>query len=359
MTTLSTPTTTENLLPGKVRAATWFWTLQIGLLIALFFAILFAVGIGAVEIPLSITTQVIGSHLLSGWVAPVTDPTQDQIIWTFRLPRVLLAVIVGAALAVSGTALQAVTRNPLADPYIFGVSYGASVGAVLVLTLGAGAVGGLSLSAAAFLGALLAMLLVYALAQQQGHVTPMRLILAGVALSYVLSAVTSYLVLRSAAPGGGVAAVLSWLAGSLGGAKWAHLGLPAVAVGATTIYLLLLARPLNALLAGDETAVGLGVNVQRFRLQLFGMTSLLVGVVVAVSGAIGFVGLMIPHLVRMVVGSDHRRVLPTVALGGGLYLVLVDLVARTLLAPQELPVGIVTAALGGPFFLWLLRRRGR
>lgn len=357
MTTLSTPTTVETMRPGKARAAAWFWSLQTGLWIALLFAILFAVSIGAVEIPLPITAQVIGSHLLPGWITPVADPTQDQIIWVFRLPRVLLAVLVGAALAVSGTALQAVTRNPLADPYIFGVSYGASVGAVLVLTLGAGTMGGLSLSAAAFLGALLAMLLVYALAQQQGHVTPMRLILAGVALGYVLSAVTSYLVLRSATPGGGVAAVLSWLAGSLGGAKWAYLGLPALAVGITTSYLILLARPLNALLAGDETAVGLGVNVQRFRLQLFMLTSLLVGVVVAVSGAIGFVGLMIPHLVRMVVGADHRRVLPTVAVGGGLYLVLVDLIGRTIMAPQELPVGIVTAALGGPFFLWLLRRR--
>jgi len=325
--------------------------------VALILAILLAVGVGAVEIPLPITTRVIGSHLLPGWIAPVADPTQDQIIWVFRLPRVLLAVIVGAALAVSGTALQAMTRNPLSDPYIFGVSSGASVGAVLVITLGATVMGGVSLSLAAFLGALLSMILVYTLAQQQGRATPMRLVLAGVALSYVLSAVTSYLVLRSATPGGGAAAVLTWLAGSLGGAKWEQLGLPSTVVVLTTLLLLAQARPLNALLAGDETATGLGVNVERFRQQLFLVTSLLVGVVVAVSGAIGFVGLMIPHLVRMVVGSDHRRVLPTVALGGGVYLVLVDLVGRTIMAPQELPVGIVTAALGGPFFLWLLRRR--
>jgi len=357
MTTLSTPPTTENARPSQARAATWFWSLQIGLVVALILAILLAVGVGAVEIPLSITTRVIGSHLLPGWIAPVADPTQDQIIWVFRLPRVLLAVIVGAALAVSGTALQAMTRNPLSDPYIFGVSSGASVGAVLVITLGATVMGGVSLSLAAFLGALLSMILVYTLAQQQGRATPMRLVLAGVALSYVLSAVTSYLVLRSATPGGGAAAVLTWLAGSLGGAKWEQLGLPSTVVVLTTLLLLAQARPLNALLAGDETATGLGVNVERFRQQLFLVTSLLVGVVVAVSGAIGFVGLMIPHLVRMVVGSDHRRVLPTVALGGGVYLVLVDLVGRTIMAPQELPVGIVTAALGGPFFLWLLRRR--
>jgi len=341
----------------KSRTTTHFWALQSGLLIILVLAILFAVGIGAVEIPLPITTQVIGSHLLPGWIAPVADPTQDQIIWVFRLPRVLLAVIVGAALAVSGTALQAMTRNPLSDPYIFGVSAGASVGAVLVITLGSTMMGGVSLSLAAFVGALLSMILVYVLAQQQGRAAPMRLVLAGVALSYVLSAVTSYLVLRSATPGGGAAAVLTWLAGSLGGAKWEQLGLPSAVVVLATFLLLAQARPLNALLAGDETATGLGVNVERFRQQLFVITSLLVGVVVAVSGSIGFVGLMIPHLVRMVVGSDHRRVLPTVALGGGVYLVLVDLVGRTIMAPQELPVGIVTAALGGPFFLWLLRRR--
>ncbi len=357
MTTLSTPTTAATARPSQARAATLFWSLQIGLVVALILAILFAVGIGAVEIPLPITTHVIGSHLLPGWIAPVADPTQDQIIWVFRLPRVLLAVVVGAALAVSGTALQAMTRNPLSDPYIFGVSSGASVGAVLVITLGSTVMGGISLSLAAFAGALLSMLLVYTLAQQQGRATPMRLILAGVALSYVLSAVTSYLVLRSATPGGGAAAVLTWLAGSLGGAKWEQLGLPSAVVVLATFLLLAQSRPLNALLAGDETATGLGVNVERFRQQLFVITSLLVGVVVAVSGSIGFVGLMIPHLVRMVVGSDHRRVLPTVALGGGVYLVLVDLVGRTIMAPQELPVGIVTAALGGPFFLWLLRRR--
>lgn len=342
----------------KSRKAALFWTLQLGLLIALVFAILFAVSIGAVKIPLAVTTQVIGSHLLPGWVAPVADPTQDQIIWVFRLPRVLLAVVVGAALGVSGTALQAMTRNPLSDPYIFGVSSGASVGAVLVITLGSTVMGGISLSLAAFVGALLSMILVYVLAQQHGRATPMRLILAGVALSYVLSAVTSYLVLRSATPGGGAAAVLTWLAGSLGGAKWEQLGLPSAVVVLATFLLLAQARPLNALLAGDETATGLGVNVERFRQQLFVVTSLLVGVVVAVSGSIGFVGLMIPHLVRMVVGSDHRRVLSTVALLSGVYLVLVDLVGRTIMAPQELPVGIVTAALGGPFFLWLLRRRG-
>ena len=160
-------------------------------------------------------------------------------------------------------------------------------------------------------------------------------------------------------PGSGVSSVLYWLAGSLGGAKWEQLGIPALALLVATVLLMLRARPLNALLVGEESAVGLGVNLERFRLELFVLTSLLVGVAVAVSGAIGFVGLMGPHVVRMLVGSDHRRVLPVAALLGGTYLVLVDLVGRTIIAPVELPVGIVTAAIGGPFFLWLMRRNAR
>lgn len=343
---------------GRASASARFWLLLVALFVALLAAIVLAVAIGAVGIPFATIVQVILSHLLPGSVEVTWSPTQDQIVWQFRLPRALLAVIVGAALAISGTVLQAMVRNPLADPYIFGISSGASVGAVAVLTLGAAAVGGLSLAVAAFLGSLGTMVLVYLLAQQGGRAAPTRLVLAGVALSYVLSALTSYLVLRTATPGGGAAAVLYWLAGSLGGAKWAYLGLPSLVLVLSVGMLLLQARPLNALLAGEETAVGLGVNVERFRLQLFLLTSLLVGVVVAISGAIGFVGLMIPHITRMLVGSDHRRVLPIATLLGAVYLVLVDLLGRTLIAPQELPVGIVTAALGGPFFLWLLRQRG-
>ena len=283
---------------------------------------------------------------------------EEQIVWQFRLPRVLLAAIVGAALSVAGTVLQAMVRNPLADPYILGISGGASIAAVAVITLGSMSLGGVSVSIAAFLGSLGAMVLVYLLSQQRGRVTPTRLILAGVAVSYILQAFTSFLVLRAAQPGGGaVASVLYWLAGSLGGAKWQYLGTPALVLGITSVWLLARARPLNALLAGDESAIGLGINLERFRQELFVATSLLVGVAVAISGAIGFVGLMIPHIVRFLVGSDHRRVLPTAALLGAVYLVLADLLSRVIIAPSELPVGIVTAALGGPFFLWLLRRR--
>jgi len=217
--------------------------------------ILLGVAIGSVSVPVPIVAKIILNHLMPNTVSVTWTPTQDQIVWQFRLPRVLLAVIVGAALSVSGTALQAMVRNPLADPYLFGVSSGASVAAVAVLTLGTAAIGGLSLSFAAFGGAMLTMVVVYALAQQSGRVIPTRLVLAGVSLGYVLSAMTSYLVLRSTTPYGGAAAVLTWLAGNLGGAKWQYLGLPSLAVLGSTGLLMLQFRSLNAVLAGDETAI--------------------------------------------------------------------------------------------------------
>jgi iron complex transport system permease protein len=334
------------------------WLLLFGLVFVLLAAVVLAVVIGPVPIPYDMVVRIIVSKVVPNAISVDWTPVQEQIVWMFRLPRALLAVLVGAALSVSGTALQALVRNPLADPYTFGISSGASVGAVLVITLAAGVATGFTLSGAAFIGALITTIIVYIIAQQGGQVTPGRLILAGVAISYALSAITTYLVLRASSPGSNSAAVaLSWLAGSLGAAKWEQLGIPGFILLATTVLLMLQSRQLNALLAGDETAASLGVSIQRFRLQLFVLTSLLIGTVVAISGAIGFVGLMIPHIVRFLVGADHRRVLPIAALLGAVYLVMVDIIARTLIAPSELPVGIVTAAVGGPFFLWMLWQR--
>lgn len=354
----STTSSISSSQPQRISRTAVFWLMFTGLIIALLGALVLAVVVGPVPIPQDLVVRIVISKLFPGVVTPDWTPVQEQIVWVFRLPRALLAVLVGAALSVSGTALQALVRNPLADPYTFGISTGASVGAVLVITIGAGTAAGLTLSGAAFAGALLTMIVVYLIAQQGGQVSAGRLILAGVAISYALSSVTTFLILRASSPGTNSAAVaLSWLAGSLGAAKWEQIGIPGFIVLMTTLFLLLQSRQLNALLAGDETAVSLGVNVQRFRMQLFVLTSLLVGTVVAISGAIGFVGLMIPHIVRFLVGADHRRVLPIAALLGGAYLVLVDLIARVVIAPSELPVGIVTAAVGGPFFLWLLRQR--
>ena len=224
-----------------------------------------------------------------------------------------------------------------------------------MLVLGTGAAAGLGVSGAAFAGALLALLAVFVLGRQGETLVPTRLILAGVALSYVLSSVTSYL--QIIAEPNRIQGVLVWLLGTLTLSGWGDLGLPAIVTLLSTGWLLVRARPLNALLMGDEAAASLGVDLRRFRTELLVVSSLLVAVVVAVSGSIGFVGLMIPHIVRMLVGSDHRRLLPAAALLGGSYLVWVDILARSIRRPAEVPLSIITAAIGGPFFLWLMRRR--
>ncbi|WP_329430483.1 iron ABC transporter permease [Streptosporangium sp. NBC_01495] len=347
------------LVPKKRRASRRFLPLIAALTVAVVASTWLAVSIGAVHVALPQAWGIVADRLIPGALSngmPTWTPVQEQIVWEFRLPRALLALLVGAGLAVVGAVLQALVRNPLADPFLLGVSSGASFGAVLVLVLGASALGGLSLSAAAFAGSLLALALVYALAQRSGRLTPSRLVLAGVALAYLFQAAYSF-VLQLAQSGRAAQQVLFWLMGSLGGARWHMLPLPAVVLAAGVAYLLLQHRPLNAIAAGEETAISLGVNVHRFRLTLFVLTSLLVGVMVATSGAIAFVGLIVPHAARLMVGADHRRVLPVTALLGAVFLQLVDIAARTVNAPQELALSIVTALFGVPCFLWLLRRR--
>ncbi|MFK0043758.1 FecCD family ABC transporter permease [Streptomyces sp. NPDC090741] len=287
-----------------------------------------------------------------------------SIVWDVRMPRVLLGAVVGAGLAVAGTVLQALVRNQLADPFLLGASSGASLGAVLVVVFGAGAagalggIGALGVPAAAFAGSMGALVAVYAVARRGGTMTTGRLILAGVAVQYILSALTSLVLVLAAHPDQ-IRSVLFWTLGGLGGARWDELALPAAALLVGTALLTALARPLDLLLAGEEGARTLGLDTGRFRAAVFVLTSLVIGVLVAYSGAIGFVGLMVPHAARMVVGAGHRALLPVAALGGAVFLTLADLVARTAAAPEEIPVGVVTALAGGPFFLWMLRRSTR
>lgn len=326
------------------------------LAVFLVFSGLVALSIGAVEIPLAKVWQIVLRHLTPGGDEATVD-VQDRIIWTFRAPRVVLAMVAGAGLSVAGTALQALVRNPLADSYILGVNQGASLGAVAVLVLGSSALGGVGLSTAAFIGASVALGLVFLLGQRGGRSNPTRLILAGVAIGHLLSAATSYLVIHADTQA--LAGVVFWLLGSFASAKWSHLPIPAGVVLVTTGWLILQRRGLNALLMGDESASALGVDLYRFRVKLLIACALISGTIVSVVGSIGFVGLMIPHIARLLVGADHRRVLPVAALLGASYLVWVDLAARTLERPSELPIGIFTALLGAPFFLWLMRRRDR
>ncbi|WP_189543457.1 FecCD family ABC transporter permease [Streptomyces gelaticus] len=311
-----------------------------------------AIGIGAVDVPVGDVWTVLVHHVTGR--GPVDDVALDQIVWQFRTPRVVLAAVVGAGLAVCGAVLQTLVSNPLADPTVLGFSHGASLGAVLVITLGGAGLGGLGVSGAAFVGALLAGTLVFALGQRRGRLAPTRLVLAGVAVGYVLLAATSFVQLR--ATPNELRGVMFWMLGSVSGARWGQLPTVTVVVVLGATLLAFLGRRMNALLAGDESATSLGVDVHRTRAVLLVVSALLTGTLTAVAGGIGFVGLMIPHLVRLALGADHRRLLPLSALLGAVYLVLVDLLSRTVDRPNELPLGILTALLGAPFFLWLLRR---
>lgn len=323
--------------------------------VALLAALTAAVAWGSTSIPPGEVWSVVWRRLSGEVPRPGTD---DLIVWQLRVPRALLAALVGAGLGLVGTAVQALVRNPLADPYLLGVSNGASLGAVaaIVLGLGAGGALGLGLSGAAFAGALATFALVWAVARRGGGFAPLRLVLAGVAIGQFLSGFTSYLVLQ-AGDEQQTHSVLFWLMGSLSGANWDLLAVPAVAVPVALLWLQARARGLNALLMGDETAAGLGVDVTRLRRELFTVTSVLTGVLVAVSGAIAFVALMVPHVCRLVIGGDHRRLLPVSALFGALLLVVVDIVCRTAMDTQELPVGVVTSLIGAPALLYLLDRR--
>ncbi|MCK0175947.1 iron ABC transporter permease [Mycolicibacterium sp. F2034L] len=328
------------------------------LLVLLGGVVLAGLAIGSIAIPPVDVARTLAHQLVPTLVDVTAPPHVETVVLQVRGPRVLLGAVVGAGLAVIGMTLQALVRNPLADPYLLGVSSGASVGAVGVIVTGATVLGAASTSVAAFAGSLAALALVYTLSRAGGQITTTRLVLAGVAVAYVLSAVTS-LMLIMAESGDQARQVLTWLLGGLGGANWDALWLPLGAVLAGIVVLLAQARTLNVLLAGDEAATTMGVDVDRFRAQTFVLASLLTGILVAVSGPIGFVGLILPHAVRLVVGSDHRRALPAAALAGASFLVLADLAARTLAAPQEIPVGVLTALCGGPFFLWLIRREAR
>jgi iron complex transport system permease protein len=278
------------------------------------------------------------------------------IVWQIRLPRVLLAAVVGAALTTAGAVVQVLVRNALADPFLLGVSSGASVGATAVLLLGVFAsLGVWAISVGSVLGALAAMAVVFGVSRSGRGLAPTQLILCGVVLSAMFESVTSFLIFRGNPQA--TQSVLFWLLGSFGLASWNQLPIPALALVAVMVYLLAQGRSLNALAMGAEPAASLGVDVHRLRRNLFFAASLLAGVAVAVSGVIGFVGLVVPHIVRLIVGSDHRRVLPVGVLFGASFMVLGDLLARTIVSPQEMPMGVITAFIGAPTLLFLIRRR--
>ena len=313
-----------------------------------------SLGFGPARVPVDVVWHILLNKLFGigdkNWSAG-----QEHIVWLIRVPRMLLGALVGAGLALIGAVLQAVTRNPLADPHLLGVTSGATLGAVIVVLHVGEIVGLLTLPIAAFIGALLSMVLVLAIASRHGRLDSDRLLLCGVAVSFVMMAVANTLLFLGDHRAS--SAVLFWMLGGLGLARWELLAIPSASVLLGLVLLLGMARPLNALMAGEQTAVTLGLNARNVRLRVFLIASLMTGVLVAISGSIGFVGLMIPHIARRLVGAEHRRLLPVSALLGSVFLVWVDVAARTLIAPEDLPIGVATAAIGGLFFIGLMRKR--
>ncbi|MDC0768956.1 iron chelate uptake ABC transporter family permease subunit [Streptomyces sp. HD] len=313
-----------------------------------------AITIGPADIAVGDVWATVAAHL--GWGRAELTPIRDGIVWNLRLPRTLLAAVCGAGLAVCGAVMQSLLRNPLADPFVLGVSSGASTGAVMVVVLGAGG-GLLSVSGGAFLGAMVSFGLVLLLSHTLGGTTD-RVVLAGVAAMQLFSALTSFVVV-TAADAEATRSVLFWLLGSLSGAGWTDVGVGLAALAVTLLVCAGYARALDAFAFGQDAAAALGVHVARTRLVLLCTTALLTAALVSSAGAIGFVGLVLPHAVRPLTGPGHTRLLPATALAGAVFLVWVDTLARTLLDPQEVPVGVMTSLIGVPaFVLVLYRNRG-
>lgn len=318
--------------------------------------VLLGAGIGAVAVP----PDVIGAILLRkiGVVIDVPVSTQQEaIFWTIRLPRVLLGMLVGAGLAVSGALLQGVFRNPLADPGLIGVSSGAALGAVAVIVLGVSSLGLMTLPLAAFLAGTATTFLVYRLALRHGRTDVATLLLVGLALNALAGATTG--LLTYLADDVQLRSIVFWTMGGLGGALWETLIVAAPWIGLSLVLAPRLGRALNLFALGESEARHLGIEVEQVKRGVILLAALATGTSVALAGPIGFIGLIVPHIVRLIAGPDHRLLLPACALGGATLLVLADLLARTMAAPAEIPVGLITAFAGGPFFLALILRARR
>ncbi|MCW2698472.1 MAG: iron chelate uptake transporter family permease subunit [Blastococcus sp.] len=339
-------------LPATLAPGLRTVTLIVLALLALATSIVVAVTLGPADIAPMDVWHSVANRLGLGTGRPA--PLRDAIIWELRLPRVLTAAAVGAGLAVAGAVMQSLTRNPLADPYLLGLSSGASLGAVAVLVLGIEVL----LPVAAFAGALLALAATLGLAGSLGTITPTRTVLAGLAVAQLGAAATSFVIFWSST-GDSYREILSWLMGTLGGTTWTSVLVAGSAVLVIGIALASAGRVLDAFAFGDTAAAALGVHVVAVRWFLLTGVALLTGALVAVSGSIGFIGLVLPHATRLMVGARHRLLLPLSAVIGAGFLVWADVAARTLFAPRELPVGILTALLGAPIFAWLLRRQRR
>lgn len=328
------------------------------LLILLFISsIILGISFGAVDIPPYDVYRVFLYKVFGikiGNLDEILNSTLFDIIWGVRMPRVLLGAFAGMALAMVGVIMQATIQNPLGDPYILGLSSGASLGATFSILIGfSGVLSSFGAPLGAFLGALIASIFVYFLARIGGRITPFKMILAGMVISSICSSLTSLIIFLSK-DNEGIRTVNFWMMGSLAGAEWSNIVLPIAISVIPLIYFFTQYRNLNLMVLGDETSITLGLNIEEHRKIYMILSSLITGVIVSVCGTIGFVGIMIPHIVRLIFGTDHKTLLPFSALVGAIFLIWADVIARCAITNMELPIGIITSVIGAPFLLWLM-----
>ncbi|MFX1364327.1 MAG: FecCD family ABC transporter permease [Promethearchaeota archaeon] len=329
--------------------------LPLFLSIFLFFSVIFAISIGSVEIEFPKVWIIIMNKI--GFNIPRTyDAGEETIILTIRMPRVLMAVVIGAMLGVAGVAAQGILKNPLADPYIIGVSAAAGFGTALMVVLVLGFFSLLTIPLVAFLFAILSISIVYELSKTTYRISTTVLLLAGIAISFFFSALTSFILFFSEDK---AHTILIYLMGSLWGITWIEFYIVLLVMVPSTIILFFYGRDLNLMVFGDETAQSMGVNVEQSKKIILFLMTLLTSTAVAFCGSIGFIGLIVPHTIRLLIGSNNQKLIPYSALIGGLLLLWADIFARTLIAPLEIPVGIFTALMGGPFFLYLIVKKKR
>lgn len=330
------------------------WTVTISSLIVLIISLSIAVSVGAVAVPTATVWSVLLNKISPGVLEQTWSQGREAIVWDIRFPRALLAIMVGAGLALVGASLQAVTRNQLADPHLLGISSGGAFGAIYALLHSGLFLGVLTVPLLAFAGALGATVIVLGVTYFADATSADRLVLAGVAVSFAIMAGANGLIFLGDPRASHT--VVFWMLGGLGLAQWDQLIYPLAILIGCGAWLISQSAALNALTVGDETAATLGIPVMRFRLSIFVVGALITGVMVAFSGIIGFVGLMVPHISRMIIGGNYVNVLPASAIIGAIFLLWADITARTIMAPEDIPIGIVTGLVGGIFFVWLLGR---
>lgn len=346
----------NNMLPLRGKGA--FLTFCIGLVILLVLSTILAIFEGSVPIKPNLVCKVLANHISHSQVFPKEwAKSLEQIIWEIRFPRVIMSFMVGAGLSLCGIMMQALTKNSLADPYVLGISSGASAGAVAVIMYGWFAwAGQFHIVVGASIGAFISIFIAMKVSSVDNRITSAQLVLAGIAVSTLFSAITNFMIYYKQTGSDKVKTAMYWMMGSLSGASWGTVGYVFIVFIICVMISMLLAGSFDVLMLGDDAATTLGVDLRRLKISIIVICTILTGAIVSVSGVIGFVGLVVPHITRSIVGPKHGRLIPASILFGGLFVILCDTITRVVVAPEEIPIGVLTALFGAPFFLFLIRK---